>query len=111
MGVSKKWMKIIRKKLLASSNRYTSIPRLSTSTICSNESDNACMGNETSTSEDQGLPVSTKGEVAAMKIQACFRGHLVCYANSMFCLNKESVIAKSVGMNRQEGHIELLEAW
>ncbi|KAI9109720.1 hypothetical protein K1719_019350 [Acacia pycnantha] len=102
MGISQKWLKIVGRKFLGPSNRrYVIIPRTSINTICSNESDKALPGNETSTFEEHGLPVYTE-EVAAIKIQACFRGHLARRAyRALRSLVKLQALVRGVFVRRQ----------
>lgn len=89
MGVSHKWLKIVRIKFLRSSNKDKTLPRTS---VCTNQSEEAILGrNEPTTREDEDfnfliqpaapLSIVTKEDVAAIKIQSYFRGHLVCNFN------------------------------
>lgn len=90
MGVSHKWLKIVRIKFLRSSKKdKTLLPRTS---VCTNQSEEAILGrNEPTTREYEHfsfpiqpaapLSILTKEDVAAIKIQSYFRGHLVCSFN------------------------------
>ncbi|XP_019447746.1 PREDICTED: protein IQ-DOMAIN 31-like [Lupinus angustifolius] len=78
MGSSQKWLRIVRRKFLRSSNKDIILPRTS---ICTNQSDEAILKKEAITIEDFNLPTQTSiknfvEHVAAVKIQAHFRGHL-----------------------------------
>jgi len=86
MGVSKKWLGIVRRKFLRSSNKDITLhPCIS---VCTNQKEQAILGNESTTTRENfiSLPppainspstIFTKEDLAAIKIQAYFRGHLV----------------------------------
>lgn len=78
MGVPQKWFRnIVRGRFLRSSNKdiVLVLPRTS---ICTNECEEAMLRNEEFSFP---TPISsiTKEDASAIKIQAYFRGHLVCH--------------------------------
>jgi hypothetical protein len=87
MGVSKKWLGIVRKKFLRSSKKDVTLhPCIS---VCTNQSQQIIFGNESTTTREDllslppphinaSLIIFNKEDFAAIKIQAYFRGHLVC---------------------------------
>lgn len=78
MGVSQRWLKLVcrKLKLLGSSQRQREIVIPRTSHSNQSETEKALLSIETITYEQ----VLCKEDAAAIKIQACFRGHLVCKA-------------------------------
>jgi hypothetical protein len=91
MGVSKKWLRIVRTKFLRSSNKDITLPPRTI--VCTNQTQQqAIHGNEstiTTTKDDfiilqpstinsSSTTLFTMEDFAAIKIQAYFRGHLVC---------------------------------
>ena len=76
MGMpGKKWFRVARRKLFRSAPRETLI------VLHNNNTSRSCFSEATTTrlSEDIRISVS-KEELAAIQIQACFRGHLILYS-------------------------------
>ncbi|XP_061343700.1 protein IQ-DOMAIN 20 [Gastrolobium bilobum] len=106
MGVSHKWLRLVRRKFLRSSNKDIILPRTS---ICTNQSEEAILRNDATTTEDFDLPIPTSSanifteeDVAATKIQAYFRGHLARQAfRALKSLVKLQALVRGVCVRKQ----------
>jgi hypothetical protein len=76
MGVSKKWLRIVRTKFLRSSNKDITLPPRTI--VCTNQTQQQAIHANESTINSSSTTLFTKEDFAAIKIQAYFRGHLVC---------------------------------
>ena len=86
MGTSRNWLKLIHRKFVRPSTRDIVVVHANTSSNLHEEIADDLQDPNTAAATPQNKQVLTKQDIAAIKIQAFFRGHLVLIPQLLFII-------------------------